>query len=55
MAEYRIICAGPDIFMVEITFPSGHLQLVAGFSTEAVASEWIATRQAENAKVEPRT
>jgi hypothetical protein len=53
MADYRIIFDGPDIFMVEITFASGHLQLVAGFSTEARAQEWIATRQAENAKAEP--
>jgi hypothetical protein len=54
MADYRIICDGPDTFMVEITFPSGHLQLVAGFSTEAMAQNWIASRQAENAKAEPR-
>jgi hypothetical protein len=54
MAEYRIICDRPDTFMVEITFPSGHLQLVAGFSTEAAADEWIATRQAKSAQAEPR-
>jgi hypothetical protein len=54
MADYRIVCDGPDIFMVEITFPNGHLQLVAGFSTEAAALEWMVTRQSRNAKAEPR-
>jgi hypothetical protein len=54
MAEYRIICDGPETFMVEITFPSGHLQLVGGFSTEYAAREWMVTRQATNTKAEPR-
>jgi hypothetical protein len=54
MAEYRIICDGPETFMVEIAFPSGHLQLVAGFSTQDAAQEWIVTRQATNTKAEPR-
>jgi len=54
MAEYQIICDGPETFMVEITFPSGHLQLVAGFSTEDAAQTWVVVRQAANAKAEPR-
>jgi hypothetical protein len=54
MAEYRIICDGPETFMVEIAFPSGHLQLVAGFSTEDAAQTWVVVRQAANAKAEPR-
>jgi hypothetical protein len=47
VTDYRIIPDGPDVFMVEITFPGGHLQMVAGFSTEAAAQEWVAARQAK--------
>jgi hypothetical protein len=55
MADYRIICDNPDTFIVEITFPSGHLQVVAGFSTEAAAQARVVTRQAKNAAAEART
>jgi hypothetical protein len=41
--------------MVEITFPGGHLQVVAGFTTEAVAQAWVVAREAKNAEAEPRT
>jgi hypothetical protein len=39
MAVYRII-PDPDeatAFRVEVKFPSGHIQVVAGFHTEAAA------------------
>jgi hypothetical protein len=55
MADYRVISNGPDTFMVEITFPSGHLQLIAGFLTEVAAWERMVTRQATKANAEPRT
>jgi hypothetical protein len=55
MADYRIICDNPDTFMAEITFPSGHLQVVAGFSTEALAQAWSVARQAKNVEAKPRT
>ncbi len=50
MADYRIIPDGPDVFMVEITFPSGHMQVVAGFPTEQAAQDWITARQFEAVK-----
>jgi hypothetical protein len=52
MAVYRIIPDpdGTEVFQVEVEFPSGHLQVVAGFHTEAAAQEWITNQQIQAVK-----
>jgi hypothetical protein len=53
MPDYRIIFDGPSAFKVEMTFPSGYVQIVGRFLSEAAARAWIATREARNAEVKP--
>jgi hypothetical protein len=52
MAVYRISPDpdGTQTFQVEVEFPSGHLQVVAGFHTEAAAQEWITSQQIQTVK-----
>jgi hypothetical protein len=39
---YQIIGDSGGTFRVQVTFPSGHVQVIASFATEASAKDWIA-------------
>jgi hypothetical protein len=51
MADYQIIpdTDGLEAFQVEITYPSGHLKVIAGFKSEKAAEAWIVDLKAWNA------
>jgi hypothetical protein len=54
MAVYKIVSDGQRTFRVEVEFPSGHLQVVAGFKSEEAAQAWIADRMREIAQSKAR-
>jgi hypothetical protein len=53
MVDYQIIPDGPSAFKVEITFPSGYIQVVGRFQSEAAARVWMVDREARNAEADP--
>ena len=53
MPDYRIIFDGPSAFKVEMTCPSGYVQIVGRFLSEAAARVWVADREARNAEDKP--
>jgi hypothetical protein len=54
MPDYRIFFDGPFAFRVEITFPSGYVQIVGRFLSEEAARVWVADREARHAEDRPQ-
>jgi hypothetical protein len=50
MPDYRIIFDGPSAFKVEMTFPSGYVQIVGRFLSEEAARVWVIGREVRNAE-----
>ena len=46
---------GPFAFRVEITFPSGDVQIVGRFLSEEAARVWVTDREARDAEDKPTT
>ena len=50
MPDYRIIFDGPSACKVEMTFPSGYVQIVGRFLSEEAARVWVIGREVRNAE-----